>query len=75
MFKGFDAFMLPPPSFDPEAVKDLNDPNNKAIVNPKFFSDTEKFTRTLLGKLSPKTSYNDGEYVTGEGASQEYLII
>lgn len=64
-FSGFEAFMLPSPTVDPEILKSIND--NEKEVNPKFFSGLEEFKRLLKSILAPKKSFNDGELVTGEG--------
>jgi len=36
-------------------------------INPKFLSGLEKFKSLIRTTLSPKHSFNDGEFVTGEG--------
>ncbi|XP_068674619.1 guanylate-binding protein 6-like [Montipora foliosa] len=63
-FPGFEAFMLPPPTLDPEKLKTIND--NKSEMNPKFFSGIEEFKQLLRSIVVPKKSFNDGELVTGE---------
>ena len=63
-FPGFEAFMLPPPTVDPEKLKTIND--NKSEINPKFFSGLEEFKQLLRSIVVPKKSFNDGELVTGE---------
>ena len=64
-FPGFDAFMLPPPSVYPETMKNIN--KNKHQVNPSFLSGLEQFKVKINDVLAPKNSFNDGEFVTGEG--------
>ncbi|XP_066019928.1 guanylate-binding protein 1-like [Pocillopora verrucosa] len=64
-FSGFDAFMLPAPTVDPEIMKSLN--QKKSEVNDSFWSGLERFKSLLRDTLSPKRSFNDGEFVTGEG--------
>ena len=64
-FPGFEAFTLPSPTVDPEMMKSIND--NKSDINPDFFSGLEKFKRLLRNVLVPKSSFNDGQLVTGEG--------
>lgn len=64
-FPGFEAFMLPSPTVDPEKLKSIND--NKSQINPKFFSGLEEFKNLLGTVLTPKNSINNGEMVTGEG--------
>ena len=66
-FPGFDAFMLPPPTVDPETMKSLN--QSKSKVNSSFLSGLEKFKRLMRATLSPKYSFNGGEFVTGEGST------
>ena len=67
LFKGFDAFQLPPPSFDDDVIQMLNAEHVQGQINPKFLSAVQKFKEFLREKLTPKTSLNDGEFVTGEG--------
>ena len=64
-FPGFEAFSLPSPTTDPETIKSLNQKEDQ--VNPLFLDGLEKFKRLMRRILSPKHSFNDGEYVTGEG--------
>ncbi|KAL9979049.1 hypothetical protein ACROYT_G016641 [Oculina patagonica] len=64
-FPGFDAFMLPPPTVDPETMRSIN--QKKSQVNPKFLSGLKQFKNSIRPTLSPKHSFNDGEFVTGEG--------
>ena len=64
-FSGFDAFMLPAPTVDPEIMKSLN--QKKSEVNDSFWSGLDRFKSLLRDTLSPKRSFNDGEFVTGEG--------
>ena len=66
-FSGFDAFMLPPPSLDSEVVVNLNRDEVQQDVNKSFVRGVQEFKALLRSKLSPKRSFNDGEYVTGEG--------
>ena len=65
-FPGFEAFSLPSPTTDLETMRSLN--KKKDQVNPLFLDGLEKFKRLMRLSLSPKHSFNDGEYVTGEGA-------
>ncbi|XP_058943961.1 guanylate-binding protein 7-like [Pocillopora verrucosa] len=65
-FPGFDAFKLPPPSSDPEVVLNLNRDEVQQDVNKSFVRGVQEFNALLRSKLSPKRSFNDGEYVTGE---------
>ena len=71
-FSGFEAFSLPPPTTDPETMKSLN--QKKDQVNHLFLDGLEKFKRLMRRTLSPKNSFNDGEYVTGEGGVYVPLI-
>lgn len=64
-FPGFDAFMLPSPAVDPELMKAIN--RKKTQLNPLFLSGLETFKHLLKTTLGPKHSFNDGEFVTGEG--------
>ena len=66
-FPGFDAFKLPPPSSDPEVVLNLNREEVQSDINKSFIRGVQEFKAMLLSKLSPKRSFQDGEYVTGEG--------
>ena len=70
-FSGFDAFTLPSPTVDPETMKSINQKKDK--VNPLFLSGLEKFKRLITTTLSPKHSFNDGEFVTGEGNKSIFL--
>lgn len=65
-FPGFDAFKLPPPSSDPEVVLNLNRDDVQQDVNKSFVRGVQEFKAMLRSRLSPKRSFNDGEYVTGE---------
>ncbi|PFX31411.1 Guanylate-binding protein 6 [Stylophora pistillata] len=62
-FSGFDAFSLPVPTFNPEALLDLK----KNLLNPDFLTGTKQFGELLKSKMGPKRSFNGGEFVTGEG--------
>ena len=65
LFPGFDAFMLPPPTVDSKLMTRLNE--EKGRVNRLFWSGLENFKQLIKKTLAPKNSFNDGEYVTGEG--------
>ncbi|XP_068736206.1 guanylate-binding protein 6-like isoform X3 [Montipora capricornis] len=65
LFAGFEAFSLPPPTTDKETMKSLN--QKKSEVNQLFLDDLKKFKSLMKRTLSPKGSFNDGEFVTGEG--------
>ena len=65
--------MLPPPTVDPETMKSLNQTKRK--VNPSFWCGLERFKSLLRDTLSPKRSFNDGEFVTGEGRLAFFLTI
>ena len=64
-FPGFEAFTLPSPTVDPEALKSITE--NKSLINPLFISGLEDFRSLVRRILLPKNSVNDGELVTGEG--------
>ena len=66
-FPGFDAFKLPPPSYDPEVVLNLNRGEVQGNVDKSFVQGVEEFKGMLRSKLTPKRSFRDGEHVTGEG--------
>lgn len=66
-FPGFEAFKLPPPSSDPEVVLNLNREEVQGDVNKSFVRGVKEFKGMLRSKLTPKRSFRDGEYVTGEG--------
>ena len=64
-FPGFDAFMLPSPTVDPELLKCISE--KRSQINPLFVSGLNKFKGLLKNILAPKHSYTDGEFVTGKG--------
>ena len=66
-FPGFEAFKLPPPSSDPDVIQNLNDECNLPEINKSFLKGVQAFKQMLLSTLTPKKSFNEGEYVTGEG--------
>ena len=66
-FSGFDVFKLPPPSSDPEVVLNLNKEEVQGEINKSFVRGVQDFSEMLRSRLAPKKSFNDGEYVTGEG--------
>ena len=45
----------------------LNREEVQPDINKSFTRGVQKFKAMLLSKLSPKRSFQDGEYVTGEG--------
>lgn len=69
-FPGFDAFILPSPSVDPELMKCIN--KKKRQLNPAFLSGLEQFKVKMNNILAPKRSFNDKEFVTGEG---KYFVL
>ena len=64
-FPVFDAFDLPPPTDDREILKNIN--QEKSQLSPPFLRGLEQLKVKLNTILSPKRSFNDGEFVTGEG--------
>ena len=64
-FSGFDAFHLPPPSSDLEALKNMA--NNKSKLSSAFLNGVQNFKDSLQSVLKPKHSFSDGDIVTGEG--------
>ena len=66
-FPGFDAFKLPLPAMDPEVISNLNSEKEQKDINKSFIRGVQELKETLKSKLAPKRSFNDGEYVTGEG--------
>lgn len=64
-FPGFEAFSLPPPTTDSETMKRLS--QEKSQVNHLFLDGIKKFKCLMRRILSPKHSFNGGEFVTGEG--------
>ena len=64
-FPVFEAFTLPPPTADAKTMKSLN--QKRSQVNHLFLEGLEKFKSLMRRTLSPKHSFNDGEFVTGEG--------
>ncbi|KAL9978833.1 hypothetical protein ACROYT_G016403 [Oculina patagonica] len=67
IFHGFDAFKLPPPASDPEVLLNLNNTEVQQAINKSFVRGVQEFKAMLMPKLAPKSSFNDGDYVTGEG--------
>jgi len=72
-FPGFEAFSLPPPTDDAETMKRLN--QKKSEVNQLFLDGLEKFKSLMKRNLSPKHSFNNGEFVTGEGGVYVFLSV
>lgn len=66
-FPGFDAFKLPPPSSDPDVVLNLNRDEVQDDINKSFLRGVDELKSSLRSKLAPKHSFNEGEFVTGEG--------
>ena len=66
-FPGFDAFKLPPPSSDPDVVLNLNRDEVQDDVNKSFIRGVDEFKSVMRSKLTPKHSFNEAEFVTGEG--------
>ncbi|XP_078366228.1 guanylate-binding protein 7-like isoform X2 [Oculina patagonica] len=66
IFHGFDAFKLPPPASDPEVLLNLNNTEVQQAINKSFVRGVQEFKAMLMPKLAPKSSFNDGDYVTGE---------
>ena len=70
LFPGFDAFSLPPPTYDPDALKYLKQGKSQTApgkTNPLFWSRLQDFKYFLKPFLAPKRSCSDTEFVTGEG--------
>ncbi|XP_015762113.1 PREDICTED: guanylate-binding protein 4-like [Acropora digitifera] len=65
-FPGFEAFKLRPPSSDPEVLMNLNREEVQHNINKSFIREVQEFKVMLFSKLSPKRSFQDGVYVTGE---------
>ncbi|XP_067054266.1 guanylate-binding protein 1-like isoform X3 [Acropora muricata] len=65
-FPGFEAFKLRPPSSDPEVRMNLNREEFQHNINKSFIREVQEFKVMLFSKLSPKRSFQDGVYVTGE---------
>ena len=72
-FPGFDAFKLPPPSSDPEVILNLDREEVQPHINKSFIRGVQEFKGMLFSKLSPKRSFQDGEYVTGEGKLNGFM--
>ena len=58
---------MPPPSSDPRVVFNLNREEVQQDINKSFADEVEEFKANLKSKLAPKLSFNEGEFVTGEG--------
>ena len=63
-FPGFEAFKVPQPPSDEQLTAK---PNRDEVQQGPFFQGVQEFKALLRSKLSAKRSFNDGEYVTGEG--------
>ena len=48
-------------------VLNLNKEEVQQDINKSFVRGVQEFKAMLRSKLAPKRSFNDGEYVTGEG--------
>ena len=66
-FAGFDAFKVPPPPSDEQLTAKPNRDEVQQDLQGPFFQGVQEFKALLRSKLSAKRSFNDGEYVTGEG--------
>lgn len=65
-FPGFDAFKLPPPSSEPDVVLNLNRDEVQDDINKSFIRGVDEFKSVMRSKLTPKHSFNEAEFVTGE---------
>ena len=61
---------MPPPSADDEVIRSPNE--NKVLLQRKFLQALKQFKSLLRSTLVPKHSYNNAEFVTGEG--EDFLI-
>ncbi|EDO46532.1 predicted protein [Nematostella vectensis] len=68
-FPGFDAFKLPPPSDDPDIIQRINEEAVQDKLSPRFLEGVEQFKNILHPRLVAKTSFNEGELVSGEALS------
>ena len=59
--------MLPFPSSNKEVLLNLNREEVQDDIDRTFIRGVKEFKALLFSKLSPKRSFQDGEYVTGEG--------
>lgn len=64
-FPVFAAFDLPPPTVNKELLENIN--QKKSQLSPPFLRGLEQLKVKLDTILCPKRSFNDGEFVTGEG--------
>ena len=64
-FPGFDAFVLPSPTFHPGILQYIND--NKRSLHPEFLRGLGELKRFLGNILTSKKSFNEEELVTGVG--------
>lgn len=64
-FPGFDSFTLPLPTDDADILSNIY--QEKSKLNSPFLRGLEQLKDKLKTLISPKQSFNDGEFVTGEG--------
>ena len=73
-FSEFDAFMFPFPSSNKEVLLNLNREEVQDDIDKPFIiiRGVKEFKGLLFSKLSPKLSFQDGEYLTGDGELTYY---
>ena len=54
-------------------LKYLDREEVRSHINKSFIKGVQEFKGMLLSKLSPKRSFQDGEYVTGEGKLNGFM--
>jgi len=71
-FPGFDSFTLPIPTYDEDILRNMD--QEKSKLNPSFLRDLKQLKDKLNTLISPKQSFNDGEFVTGEGKNFVFSV-
>ena len=71
-FPGFDSFTLPLPTDNADILRNMDQEIDK--LNPSFLRGLDQLKDKLKRLLSPKHSFNDGEFVTGEGRNVFFSV-
>ena len=72
-FASFNAEMLPPPSTNPEVLKDIENTQKHKQLEPAFVQGVQRVCQRIIELYSPKKGFVEGSNV--DGASQLYVII
>ena len=57
--------MIPIPSCDSSVIENLEDPNYKGEINPRFLEQIEHVRYKILNNCQPKKSYTKGSLMNG----------